>query len=68
MLASMSKIIETSANQLYAVRDHASADLAHVWIGLPVKRAKGGYLPKAGARETLVRKEASRVVCALVSA
>lgn len=59
------QIIETSANQLYAVRDHASPDLAHVWIGLPVKRAKGSYVPKAGAREQLVRKAASRVVCAL---
>jgi hypothetical protein len=57
-------IIETSANQLYRVRETGNPELAHVWFGIPVKRAKGGFVPKANAREHLVRKAASRVVVA----
>lgn len=55
-------IIETSCNTLYQVRETNNADLAHVWFGIEVKRVKGAYVPKAKAREMLVRKEASRVV------
>lgn len=55
-------VIETSANHFYQVRETNDANLAHVWFGLAVKRAKGAWVPKAKAREVLVRKEASRVV------
>lgn len=55
-------IIETSANELFQVRETGSPDLEHVWLGIAVKRVKGEYVPKAKAREILVRKAASRVV------
>ena len=55
-------IIETSSNHLYRVRETGDANLAHVWFGIPVKRTKAGFVPKAKARETLIRKEGSRVV------
>ena len=55
-------IIETSDNRLYSVRDAGDPALAHVWLGTAVKLVRGAYEPKAGARETLVRKAASRVV------
>lgn len=55
-------IIEDSANQLYRVRDTNDPNLAHVWFGIAVKRVKGEYVPKAKARETLVRKAACRVI------
>jgi len=53
-------IIETSSNQLFRVRD--SADFDHAWIGVEVKKVGGVYMPKAKAREILVRKAASRIV------
>ena len=57
-------IIETSDNRLYQV-EPAPADIPQCWIGIQVKRAKGGgYVPKAKARRELVRKAASRVVSA----
>lgn len=55
-------IIETSSNELYRVRETNNPALAHVWFGVAVKRVKGEFVPKAKARETMVRKEASRVV------
>lgn len=55
-------IIETSSNQFYRVRETGSADLAHVWHGIAVKRVKGAWVAKANAREILVRKAASRIV------
>lgn len=54
-------IIETSSNQLFRVRETGNADLEHVWIGVAVKRVKGEYVPKAKAREILVRKAGCRV-------
>ena len=60
-------VVETSAGQLFQVREGASADLDHVWHGSPVKRTKGGFAPKAGARETLVRKIGCRVVATLAA-
>ena len=54
-------IIETSANLFYQVRD-AGPDLSHCWMGLPVKRTKAGFVPKANAREMLVRKAGCKVV------
>lgn len=64
-MSNATHIIETSANQLYAVRETNDASLAHVWFGVEVKRAKGGFVPKAKARETLVRKAASKVIATL---
>ena len=55
-------IVETTCNHLYDVETAPTADLDHVWIGIEVKRVKGGYAPKAKARRTLVRKEGSRVI------
>ena len=55
-------IIETSAGQLYQVRPHADPDLSHVWLGVAVKRASGDFVPKANAREILVRKAQTRIV------
>ena len=54
-------IIETSNNQIFQVRE-AGADLDHVWLGVEVKRVKGGFAPKKNAREILVRKAACRVI------
>jgi hypothetical protein len=55
-------IIETTDNRFFNVRETGDANLAHVWIGIEVKRVRGAYEPKAKARPTLVRKEASRIV------
>ena len=52
-------IIETTDNRLYRVRETGNPNLAHVWLGVEVKR---NGLPKAKARQELVRKEGSRVV------
>jgi hypothetical protein len=62
-------IIETSANELYRVRETGNPDLAHLWLGTPVKRTKGGFALKAEAlkanfREHAVRKAACRFVSA----
>jgi len=59
-------IIETSANQFFAVRNTNDDDLPHVWFGTEVKRVKGAYVPKARAREILVRKAATRFVSMFV--
>ena len=55
-------IIETAAGQTFLVRETNDANLAHVWHGVAVKRAKGGWAPKAKAREMLVRKEGTRQI------
>lgn len=55
-------IIETTGNQFFQVRETNDPDLAHVWYGIAVKRTKAGFVPKAKAREMLVRKDATRVV------
>lgn len=58
-------IVETSSNQLYAVTETGSADLAHVWSGVRVRRAKirGTYErhPTDNAPR-LIRKAGSKVV------
>ena len=58
-------IIETSANQLFAVWPTNDPDLAHVFWGVQVKRSGGTFVPKAKARTTLVRKECIRIVATL---
>lgn len=54
-------IIEDNAGSFYSVRD-AGPGLEHVYIGIPVKRTAAGFVPKAGARERLVRRLLTRVV------
>lgn len=61
-------IIETSANQLYLVRETGNPATAHCWIGIAVKRVAGAYVPKAKARPEMVRKAASRIVAYVASA
>lgn len=58
----MHTIIETSAGQLFRVRETGDATTAHVWLGIAVKRAAGGFVPKVGAKEILVRKAATKLV------
>lgn len=55
-------IVETLANQFFRIRETDNANLAHVWHGIEVKRVRGAYVPKAKAREILVRKLGTRVV------
>ena len=66
-------IIETSDNRFYRVTETGSADLAHVWFGVAVKKVRGEWVinakrKTAGGRTVnrsfpeLVRKAASRVV------
>jgi hypothetical protein len=60
------KVVEDSANQLYRVAELTDPNLAHCFIGVRVKRAKGGvFVPVAGNQGTkprLVRKIGCRVV------
>jgi len=58
-MPSASLIIETSSNQLFRVREDG---MAHAWLGIEVKRAKGGFVPKTNAREITVRKAFTRLV------
>jgi hypothetical protein len=54
-------IVETSSNQLFDVKPADGID--HAWLGVEVKRVKGGgYVPKADARPMLVRKAGSKVI------
>lgn len=70
-------IVETSSNQLFKVWDAADPNLSHVWVGLEVRKTKRTvgipgvpnlsrvetvFVPKAKARELLVRKTGCRVV------
>ena len=55
-------IIETAANQFYRVTETSDAALAHVYLGVAVKKVRGVWVNKANAREELVRKAATRVV------
>lgn len=64
-MANPTHIIEDSANILWAVWPAGDANLAHVWFGYRVKKAKGAYVPVAKARQTLVRRDAARVVATL---
>jgi hypothetical protein len=69
-------IIETSANELYRVRETGNPDLAHLWFGTPVKRVARkvaqiagtpdrfriayDYAPKAEALKANFREHAVR--------
>jgi hypothetical protein len=58
-------VVETLASQFFAVRETGDASSSHVWLGLEMKRTKAGFVPKAKARELLVRKLGTRVVASL---
>jgi len=55
-------IVEDSANQFYSVVEIAQPGLEHAWLGVPVKRVKGEFVPKAKATPRLIRKFGCRVV------
>lgn len=58
----MTMIVETTDNRFFRVREDNDPALSHLWIGVPVKRSKGTWVPRANAKQTLVRKEGSRIV------
>ena len=66
-LTNASHIIEDSANQLWAVWPTNDADLAHVWYGFAVKKTRAGFVAKAKARTTLVRRECTKIVAELAA-
>ena len=59
-------IIETSANQLYTVTESENPNLAHVYLGQPVKRVKNGFALTSDAKRqnkvSLVRKLGCKVI------
>lgn len=55
-------VIKTSDGRLFAARDTNDPDLAHVWHGIPIKRAAGGYAVKGTGRMILVRKVGSTIL------
>lgn len=67
MPAPYTHIVQNLAGQFFQVRDVGTDDLAHVFHGMAVKRVGGGFAPKKGAREILVRKLGCRVVADLVA-
>ncbi len=60
-------IVQDLAGQLFQVRDANVAELGHVFHGMAVKRVAGGFAPKKGAREILVRKVGCRLVAQLAA-
>ena len=64
-MSSYTHIIETSANQLCAVRVLSDPNLAHCWFGVEVKRSKGAFIPKAspaGRTPHLIRRECTKII------
>ena len=55
----MPHIVEASCGTLYRI---TADNLPQAWVGIAVKKVKGGYADKAGARPILVRKAMSRIV------
>ena len=55
-------IIETSDNRLFLVTENKAPELSHVWLGLAVKRIKGGFTLRAKAKPLLVRKAGSQII------
>jgi hypothetical protein len=60
----MPAVIETLAGQFFRIRETGDPQAAHVWLGVEVKRVRGGFADKAKAREILVRKLGTRAVAA----
>lgn len=58
----MTQIIETTDNRFYRVTETGSADLAHVWNGIRVKRFDGKWIDRKSATVELVRKAGARVL------
>jgi len=58
----MATIVRDSAGSLFFVRDTDNENLAHVWFGIAVKRVKGAYVSKTGAKQILVRKAGCTVI------
>ena len=58
----MTMIVVTTDNRRFRVREDNDPNLSHVWIGIPVKLVKGVWVPKAHAKQQLVRKEGSTVL------
>lgn len=58
----MPSIVETLAGQFFRVRETGDPRADHVWLGVEVKRVRGGFADKAKAREILVRKLGCRAV------
>jgi hypothetical protein len=54
-------IIETTDNRFYRVSETGSAELAHVWNGVRVKRSAGQWVDCKNARIELVRKVGAKV-------
>lgn len=48
-------IVRDTSGFHYLVRD-GGPGLEHAWIGVPVKRTAAGFVPKANARDRLVRR------------
>jgi hypothetical protein len=59
-------IIRTTDGGLFSVRPSTPPGFPnahdHLWLGMPVKRSKGGFVPKANAVEALVRKAGCEVM------
>jgi hypothetical protein len=59
-------IIETSANQLYSVTESTNPNMAHVYMGKPIKRVGTGYALTADAKRqskvSLVRKLGCKII------
>lgn len=56
------QIIETSDNRLFRVWDSQHPDLKHCWMGIEVKRVKGGGFADKTKASVLVRKIATKIV------
>ena len=60
-------IIETLDGNIYRVTETGSADLAHVWNGVRIRRVGGKWVDRKNARVELVRKVGARVLSAEVA-
>lgn len=59
----MKYLIETSANQVFLATDHSDPELSHVWVGVEMKKAKGGsYVEKKNGSTQFVRKLGSKIL------
>lgn len=56
------KIIETSFNRFYLVKDSTDPNLAHCYIGTELKRSRSGTFTEKNSRIELVRKAATKII------
>lgn len=59
-------IIRETSGAHFRVTASNDPNLAHVWLGVPVKRAGGGFVDKAKARQQLVRRAGCVIVAPIV--